>query len=382
MTVALTFVQIVGCGLDQISWCADDGEILVSVSGGTGGGTVYDISTLNLSDGTIITGSNPMSLGPTTYSVSARDCHDCEDVQLVTLSRMPDPIVVPTITCGADITVAVTACHGGAFTFAWDAPLVSTTDTVTGLDPGTYSVDIRDSMQGCVRNYEFTIPDFSFVGPFAFSQAPCRDVPFEMDLEFFDIVTCDTADLDVTVDFGDGPPVVLTTAEIDLAVDGTGFFRLSHSYPLIQKNYTVTVTVIASDYPSLNTYVTTLTAMVLFLPGIVQAPRPLDVANPADAVYWYMYYPEETSWSIDPSIINRFTGVEVVIERRGNPSEAGLITDPITRTFRSDVNGTALWAPHHLFPGRYDHYTFLLPGRCVLNGPREIKLRVGEPERG
>lgn len=373
---------IAGCGLDQISWCADDGEILTAVTGGTGGGTVYDISTLNLSDGSIITGPDPMSLGPTTYSVSARDCHDCEDVQLVTLSRMPDPEVVPTITCGADIALAVTACHGGAFTFAWDAPLTSTTNTVTDLDPGTYSVDITDMMQGCSRNYEFTIPDFSFVGPFAYRQAPCRDIAFEMDLEFFDIVTCNTANLDVTVDYGDGASEVLTPAQIDLAVDGTGFFRLSHSYALRQANYTVTVTVIANDYPMPNTYVATLMAEVRFLPGFVPAPRPLDKANPADAVYWYMYHAEETSWSIDPSIIARFTGVEVVIERRGNPAEAGLITDPITRTFRTDVNGTALWAPHHLFPGRYLHYTFLLPGRCVLNGPREIWLRVAEVDRG
>ncbi|QTN39981.1 hypothetical protein HZ996_01050 [Cryomorphaceae bacterium] len=103
-------------------------------------------------------GANPSGLAAGTYDLTVTDVNGCPAATAsVTLSEPPS-ITVSTTTvtdqtepCLNDGTIDILVGGGaGGFTFAWDNG--ATTEDLTGLAPGDYSVVITDA-NGCSVNY-------------------------------------------------------------------------------------------------------------------------------------------------------------------------------------------------------------------------------------
>jgi gliding motility-associated-like protein len=145
---------ILGDIIPVICFEAEDGAINLEIEGGT---MPYDVSWIGPNSYTSDQ-QNIEDLAPGTYEVTVIDLNLCSntatfqidepsamDVSIVSLSNTSCPTSVD----GAiDITVS-----GGwePYTFAWTGPdgYSETTEDVDGLDAGTYSVAIQDSL-GCV----------------------------------------------------------------------------------------------------------------------------------------------------------------------------------------------------------------------------------------
>jgi gliding motility-associated-like protein len=138
----------------------NDGRILVTATGESGS-PIYDlngpVTTSNLTG--IFT-----NLPGGTYTVTARDGGTC-----TTTDVTPDIVIINPDLVGVDIeTVTHVACNGDSdgaiditptggtpnYTFAWSGPagFVATTEDISGLDPGDYSLIITDA-NGCTGNF-------------------------------------------------------------------------------------------------------------------------------------------------------------------------------------------------------------------------------------
>ncbi len=125
-----------------------DGEITVIPSGGTIPFTYQWDDPLNQ------TTANADSLCAGTYTVEVTDANGCIDTVAGTVNN---PVGLTAVVTGTDVSCngvcdgsAFVTVSGGTppFTYLWDDPSASTTDTVTGLCAGSYTVTVTD-INGC-----------------------------------------------------------------------------------------------------------------------------------------------------------------------------------------------------------------------------------------
>jgi len=155
-------VDVIGPAEDLVAVAAEtdiscngsgDGSIELTVSGGTAPYTYV------WSNGAVT--QNLSGLGPGTYSVVVTDANGCQTGDSVTINE-PDVIqlsgVVTNSSCdgtGDSGAIDITVSGGsGGYTFLWSTG--ATTEDVTDLSPGSYSVVVTDS-NGCTRAQSFTV---------------------------------------------------------------------------------------------------------------------------------------------------------------------------------------------------------------------------------
>jgi hypothetical protein len=133
-----------------------NGSASVTVTGGTGSYTYLWAP----SGGT---GATAQGLSAGNYTVTIKDANLCQKIQNFTITAAPALIVSGTqtdVSCnGANNgSVTVNVAGGtGAYTYAW-APSGDTTNTATGLSPGTYTVTVKDANL-CQTTKSFTITE-------------------------------------------------------------------------------------------------------------------------------------------------------------------------------------------------------------------------------
>ncbi len=119
-----------------------------------------------------------------TYSYIVKDSKGCLDTQQVVLVNPPTLTINPAIapaTCGAascNGSITIAALGGTpSYSFAWSAPIVSTTSVVTNVCAGLYTVTVTDS-KSCSAT--FTIPVSNSNGPsgstISFTNVTCNSL--------------------------------------------------------------------------------------------------------------------------------------------------------------------------------------------------------------
>jgi gliding motility-associated-like protein len=135
-----------------------DGSITLSVSGGVAPYT-YDWN-----DNTLDGQQNPSGLSGGTYTVTITDGNGCTDVASITITEPEEITLIATVTSaangtggGVDITVS-----GGTpnYFYLWNDINNSTTEDLTNVGPGTYSVTITDA-NGCTKSGTYTVIDIA-----------------------------------------------------------------------------------------------------------------------------------------------------------------------------------------------------------------------------
>lgn len=110
------------------------------------------------------------ALCPGTYSVTVTDSAGCDTNTTVTINVLPPPeaSVTPVVKCGNSCDATATASFTSnqtPFTYQWTTSPVQSSQTATGLCPGTDSVIVTDNA-GCGDTVPFTIdppPDITSV---------------------------------------------------------------------------------------------------------------------------------------------------------------------------------------------------------------------------
>lgn len=132
-----------------------DGSASVSVSGGSGSYS-YSWTPGGATTATI----NNVTSG--NYSVSIDDGSGCTAIQSVTVANnttLTSSAVGTNVSCGSnnDGTIDLTVSGGtGPYTYAWSPGGASTQD-LSGLTAGTYSVTVTDQSTGCLSNTSYTV---------------------------------------------------------------------------------------------------------------------------------------------------------------------------------------------------------------------------------
>ncbi|MES2138056.1 MAG: PKD domain-containing protein [Bacteroidota bacterium] len=127
-----------------------NGTATVTASGGTPGYT-YSWNTIPVQ---ITSAANSLCAG--NYSIVVTDMAGCDTTATLTITEpaaLTASIAVLSGTCniGNNAVATVTASGGtGAYTYLWNNG--QTTNTITGLSPGTYSVTVSDS-NSCVQTF-------------------------------------------------------------------------------------------------------------------------------------------------------------------------------------------------------------------------------------
>ncbi|MBL7892601.1 MAG: hypothetical protein JNL63_08220, partial [Bacteroidia bacterium] len=136
---------------------------------GKGVGSATVISTAGLSPYTYlwnpggITMPNANALFANTYTVSVTDANGCTATSTVVVANLNGPTANATstdITCfGANNGTAQVTTTGGAlpYTYSWQPP-TSTVASITGLSPGTYTINVIDKA-GCTSVSSVTITE-------------------------------------------------------------------------------------------------------------------------------------------------------------------------------------------------------------------------------
>ncbi len=149
-------------GFTKIVQVACNGGSNGTVEANPSGGTPW--YTFLWSNGQTIPFIQTLSAG--TYTVTVTDANGCTNTGSVTINE-PAPL-----TCSIAVTNAgcnqnngsatVTATGGtGPYGYAWNTSPVKTTQTITGLSPGTYSVMVTDA-HGCTSICSATVGGSSF----------------------------------------------------------------------------------------------------------------------------------------------------------------------------------------------------------------------------
>jgi gliding motility-associated-like protein len=158
--------------VDDITCNGDnDGEISLGVSGGTG---PY---TYSWADGP--TTQNRSGLSPGNYTVTVTDFNGCQDVKMVTVS---EPAVLATssvfqnVNCFGESTGVINLTVSGGttpYSYAWSNG--STTEDLSGIAAGTYTVTVTDA-NGCISGETVTItePAAALTYTSAVSQITCN----------------------------------------------------------------------------------------------------------------------------------------------------------------------------------------------------------------
>ncbi|RDI14637.1 T9SS type A sorting domain-containing protein, partial [Flavobacterium sp. AG291] len=135
------------------------GEATVAVTGGTG---AYNYSWDTTPAQTTATATG---LVAGTYIVTVTDANQCVTTQSFTISQPSQPLVTTPNTTQTNVScfggsngTATIAVNGGTapYTYLWNN--AATTNTVTGLTAGVYSVDVTDA-NGCTLSQSFTITE-------------------------------------------------------------------------------------------------------------------------------------------------------------------------------------------------------------------------------
>jgi gliding motility-associated-like protein len=139
-----------------------NGSITTTVTGGSGTGYIYNWSTSNGSG--IITGAKDQTaLAAGTYNLDVTDAYGCHITKVYTLSEPPKlltNLVATDITCIAPLfnngSINLTSSGGVTpYSYFW-SPNGATTEDISGLTQGNYSVTVTDA-NGCVKNDNVTI---------------------------------------------------------------------------------------------------------------------------------------------------------------------------------------------------------------------------------
>lgn len=172
-----TTVEVVNCCSEEFTAvilkktggiCPDDsiGSITLAGSGGTPS-YLYAIN-----GGTFGSSSTFTQLFPGSYVFSIQDSAGCElDTTIQIASPPPAILTQTTVTQQTNFgvndgtaTVSASGGNGGPFTYFWSNG--ATTDSISGLAPGVYTVEVKDA-QGCIKMdsvevlaVRTSIPDF------------------------------------------------------------------------------------------------------------------------------------------------------------------------------------------------------------------------------
>lgn len=165
----------------------NDGSILLNIDGG------LPTFTYAWTPDTV-TGSNPTDLEPGSYTVVVTSsdmdayCPQTETFEILAATEFTAEATATQLACDgtgqSSITVVVTGGNGPDFTYNW-TPNVSSTDSATDLDPGTYTIEVSDG-SNCVATTTAIINESSI--PLAtVSAAPvlCDSDMLELDLMAF-----------------------------------------------------------------------------------------------------------------------------------------------------------------------------------------------------
>ncbi|MCC6689218.1 MAG: choice-of-anchor L domain-containing protein [Saprospiraceae bacterium] len=140
---------------DVTCFGGSDGSISINASGGTGNYS-YTWNPGNVS------GPSPTGLAAGNYTVTVSDQNNCQKIFDITINQ-PEAIdiefQVGNVSCsGVFNGVATAIVNGGTapYTYKWSDPQGQTTQTVTGLAAGTYTVTVTDA-GGCSQTAIFDI---------------------------------------------------------------------------------------------------------------------------------------------------------------------------------------------------------------------------------
>ena len=136
--------------------CGSTGSASVITTGGT---PAYTYSWNTQPVQTTQTASN---LFAGTYTVTVTDAHGCSDTatgSIIQSSSLSVPISKTDISCNGMNNGSITANPTGGiapYTYSWNTQPVQTTQTITNLPPGTYTVNVIDNL-GCQGTVTTTI---------------------------------------------------------------------------------------------------------------------------------------------------------------------------------------------------------------------------------
>ena len=177
-----------------------DGSIAIVISGGTPG---YML----LWDNGLSAGTSHSNLGVGTYQVSVTDADGCEEIFSYTITE-PAELLVTVDTVGPDALTANVTGGTPPYSYLWSTIPPQTTQTATGLAPGTYTVTVTDA-NGCsdtVQGHIISIEELDFARHISLYPNPTAEEVF-IDYDFASEV-----DLEVTVVSSLGQ-VMLTISE-------------------------------------------------------------------------------------------------------------------------------------------------------------------------
>jgi len=165
---------------------AADGSINITIDGGLPPFN-YDWTPTTA----MISGSNPTGLAPGTYDVvvtSSDNCTQTASYEILAADEFIAEAIATQLNCDGTgqngITVAVTGGNGPGFVYSW-TPNVSSTDSASDLDPGTYTIEVTDD-SNCVSTTTAIIND-SAIPTATFTAAPqlCDSENLELDIMAF-----------------------------------------------------------------------------------------------------------------------------------------------------------------------------------------------------
>lgn len=162
---------IVTISVDNItsnSTCIAPFNGAIAVSGGGTAGP-FDFSWTG-PNGFIGTGATITDLEPGDYEVTVEDqILGCQSVQIITVPNAAPVIsitqnITPNSNCLAPFNgvIEITSVSGtaGPYDFEWTGPngFASTSEDISGLEPGDYTVTVRDTNIGCANSFVLTVP--------------------------------------------------------------------------------------------------------------------------------------------------------------------------------------------------------------------------------
>ncbi len=165
LNIVVTHVDSLPC------YTSNNGTASISVSGGTPGYT-YSWSTTPVQTGTMATG-----LSPGTYYITVTDTLGCSNTDSATVYS-PDSIFIDghsaDASCAGGDGSAYVDVSGGVpgYVYAW-AGSPNTTDSLSGLNPGVYTITVMDT-NGCSKSLDIVVGSQTVsANASALSNSPC-----------------------------------------------------------------------------------------------------------------------------------------------------------------------------------------------------------------